>query len=257
MIDIHTHVLPGIDDGAKTIIDSIEIIKKASENGVTDMIVTPHFILGSDYITNNVEKRKLINKLKRLVKKEKIDINLYLGNEVYIENDMLKLKKDGNICTLNNSRYLLFELPLNDNFNGVEDILFNLGCNKITGIIAHPERYSSVKKDPNIVLKWIEKGALLQCNIGSFFGHYGKEAKKTAFLLLKHKAISFISSDIHRASSIYYEQIKELKKIMKKYLNDDEIEELFVNNAKKIIEKEIIEPKKVNKFKKTIFGNWK
>lgn len=257
MIDIHTHVLPGIDDGAKTIIDSIEIIKKASLNGVTDMIVTPHFILGSDYTCNNVEKRKLINKLKRLVKKEEIDINLYLGNEVYIENNMLDLKKNGDICTLNNSRYILFELPLNDSYNGVEDILFDLGCNKKTGIIAHPERYASVKKDPNILIKWLEAGALLQCNIGSFFGHYGKHAEKIAYLLLKHKAISFISTDIHRPSSNYYEKISELKKIMKKYLTDEEIEEIFIDNAKKVINKEVIEPKKIGKFKKTIFGNWK
>lgn len=257
MIDIHTHILPSIDDGANNIEESIEIIKKASLNGVTDIILTPHFIMGSYYNANNQDKKKLITKLKRLIKKENIPINIYIGNEVYVENNMLELKKDGYIATLNNSKYLLFELPFTDSYNGLEDILFDLNCKKITGIIAHPERYSSVKNNPSIIYDWIERGALLQCNIGSFFGKYGKRAKKTAILLLKHRAISFIASDIHRETSVTYDKINKLKKMMRKYITEDEINDLFVNNAKKIIEKDIIDKPKVKPFKKGLFGKWK
>lgn len=257
MIDIHSHILPDIDDGARTVEESMEIIKNASKNGVTDLIVTPHFILGSDYDANNVTKRKLVTKLKRCIAKEKLPINIYLGNEVFIENDMLKLKKEHLISTLNNSRYLLFELPLNDNYIGVSDILFELGCKGYTGVIAHPERYAIVKKDPSIVLDFIEKGALVQCNIGSFFGHYGSKAKQAAFLLLKHHAISFIGSDIHHSYSDYYDKLDELKKLMRKYITEEEIEDLFVNNAQKIINNEIIPEPKVEPFKKNIFGKWK
>lgn len=257
MIDIHSHILPDIDDGARTIEESMEIIKNASKNGVTDLIVTPHFILGSDYEANNVTKRKLITKLKRQITKEKLPINIYMGNEVFVENDMLKLKTDGLISTLNNSRYLLFELPLNDNYIGVNDILFSLSCKNYTGVIAHPERYAIVKKDPSVVLQFIEHGALVQCNIGSFFGHYGSKAKDAAFLLLKHHAISFIGSDIHHSYSDYYDKIEELKRLMRKYVTEEEIEDLLVNNAKKVINNEIILEPKVVPFKKNIFGKWK
>lgn len=257
MIDIHSHVLPGIDDGAKTIEESMEIIKKASKNGVTDLIVTPHFILGSDYSTNNETKRKLVAKLKRLIKKEQLPINIYLGNEVFIENNILELKKDKLISTLNNSKYLLMELPLNDYHNHVDDILFNLNCNKINVVLAHPERYSCVCKDPNLVLNWIKKGALLQCNLGSFLGIYGKETKKMAMLFLKHHAISFIGSDIHRASSTYYERINEVKEMMRQYISEEEIEAIFINNSKKVINKELVVTPAVVPFKKSIFGSWK
>ncbi len=257
MIDIHSHILPDIDDGARTIEESMEIIKNASKNGVTDLIVTPHFILGSDYEASNVTKRKLVDKLKRRIKKEQLPINIYLGNEVFVENDMLTLKKDGLISTLNHSHYLLFELPLNDSCMGISDILFQLGCKRYTGVIAHPERYAIVKKDPSLVLDFIEKGALLQCNIGSFFGHYGSKAKETAILLLKHHAISFIGSDIHYRNSDFYDKIDDLKKLMRKYITEEEIEDLLVNNAQKIINNEIIPEPKVIPFKKNIFGKWK
>lgn len=257
MIDIHSHILPDIDDGARTVEESMEIIKNASKNGVTDLIVTPHFILGSDYEADNVTKRKLVTKLKRRITKEKLPINIYLGNEVFIENDMLKLKKDGLVSTLNNSRYLLFELPLNDRYIGVSDILFQLGCKGYKGIIAHPERYAIVKKDPSIVFDFIEKGALIQCNIGSFFGHYGSKAKHAAILLLKHHAISFIGSDIHHSYSDYYDKLEELKKLMRKYISEEEIEDILVNNARKILKKEMIVEPKVKPLKKNMFGKWK
>ncbi len=257
MIDIHSHILPGIDDGAKTIKDSMKIIKQAYYNGVTDIIVTPHYMLGSDYVCDNQEKRKLVTKLRLYVKKANIPVSIYLGNEVFVENDMLQLKKDKQIMTLNNSKYLLFELPLNYKYNGLGDVIFNLECNDIIPIIAHPERYSCIKENPSLIEDLIDKGVLFQSNLGSFLGVYGKLAKETAILLLKHHAITFIGSDTHRESNNFYSRIDEVKKIMRKYISEDEIEDLFVNNACKILAKETIRPAKYIPFKKNIFGKWK
>lgn len=257
MIDIHSHILPGIDDGSKSLEESIEIIKKASISGVTDIIVTPHYIYGSDYVVNNADKKKLLTKLKRQVTKEKLPINLYLGNEVFVENKMLDLKEKGEITTLNSSKYLLFELPLNYEFNGVEEVIFNLRCKKIIPIIAHPERYAFLKKNPSLIEDLIDAGALFQSNIGSFLGTYGKQAKDTVILLLKHKAITFIASDIHHENNDFYERINEVKTIMSKYITEDEINDLFSNNAKKILESETIEVANYIPMKKTIFGKWK
>lgn len=257
MIDIHSHILPGIDDGSRSIEESMELVKKACSNGVTDLIVTPHYMVGSDYIVNNADKKKLLDKLKRRVKKEGLEINLYIGNEVFIENNMVSLKKSKEIAALNNSKYLLFELPLNYTFNGVSDVLFDLRANGIIPVIAHPERYAFVKKDPSVIEDLIDKGALFQSNIGSFLGVYGKKAKETAILLLKHNAISFMGSDIHRKENLFYERINEVKKVLRKYVDDEEIENLFSNNAQKIIDKEIINTKDYIPFKKNIFGKWK
>lgn len=257
MIDIHSHILPGIDDGARNVEESMDLIRQAYSNGVTDIIVTPHYMTGSDYISDNAEKRKVITRLKYYVKKEKIPINIYLGNEVFVENDMLKYKKNKQITTLNNSKYLLFELPLNYKFNGLNDVVFNLEANKIIPVIAHPERYACVKEDPSIIEDLINKGVLFQCNLGSFLGVYGKKSKEIVILLLKHHAITFMGSDIHRSGNEFYNRIDEVKNIMRKYIDDSEIEDIFVNNAKRVLEKNVITKSKFTPFKKTLFGNWK
>lgn len=257
MIDIHSHILPSIDDGSRSMDESIEIIKKAKKNGVTDIIVTPHYIAGSKYVVNNKDKKELLSLLKKEIKKKKININLYLGNEVYVENNMLELIKKGEISTLHNTKYLLFELPLNYEFNGIEDLIFNLRCKHIIPIIAHPERYSYFIKNPLLIQDLINAGVLFQSNIGSFLGTYGKDVKKTALLFLKHNMITFISSDVHRRNNNYYEKIDELKELLKQYISEDDINNLLGENARKILNKEIIEVSSYTPIKKGLFGKWK
>ena len=257
MIDIHSHILFGIDDGSKSFEESMNIIKKAVDANVTDIILTPHYMLGSDYVTNNVEKRKIISKLKREVKKQELPINLYLGNEVFVENDMDSLKNNGEITTLNNSKYLLFELPLNYVYNGIGDVLFELRCKGYIPVVAHPERYTFLKENPSLITELIDKGALFQSNIGSFLGTYGRHAKETAILFLKHHVITFMGSDIHHDTHDFYDRINECKDIMRKYVSEEEIDDLFNNNANKILNKEEISVAEYIPFKKSLFGKWK
>ena len=99
MRDIHNHLLYGIDDGAKTIEDSERLLKELEKNKVTDIMFTPHYIIGSNYNANNAKKKKLLNELKKKTK-----INLYYGNEVYIDNDIVEYIKNDEIASLNNSR---------------------------------------------------------------------------------------------------------------------------------------------------------
>lgn len=257
MIDIHSHVLPGIDDGSCSFEESIEILKKAYENGVTDLVATPHYIVGSDFTVNNAEKRKLLTKLKRLIKKENIDINIYLGNEVFVENNMSELKKTSKVATINNSKYLLFELPMNYKFNGLDDVIFGLRNKGFIPVIAHPERYAFLKENPSLIENLIDKGALFQSNIGSFIGSYGKKSKEVALLFLKHHAITFIGSDTHHTKNIFFDSIDEIKELMRKYISEEEIEDLFINNARKVLNKELIEVANYTHIKKGLFGKWK
>jgi protein-tyrosine phosphatase len=255
MIDIHSHILPGIDDGSKNMEETLSILENARENGVTDIIFTPHYILGTKYNVGNKDKKVLFDKVVKEAKD--LNINLYLGNEVFIEKDLLSLKKKNCIESLAGSHYILFELPLNDTFNGALDEVFDIRTHNYIPVLAHPERYKITKEDPNLIIKFLEKGVLLQCNIGSFMGHYGKEAEELAFLLLKHHMITFIGSDIHKPSHTFYNNIEVVKKKMKKYISEEEIESIFGGNALKIINDEDIEPVRIIPFKKSLFGKWK
>jgi len=142
-------------------------------------------------------------------------------------------------------------------YTGIDSLIFELKNKGYEPIIAHPERYSFIKKDPNAIIKLIEAGALFQVNIGSFFGAYGKAAKKTAFLLVKHNAVHFIASDTHHGSDPFYSQIKKLKKLLRRDVSKSEIDNLFENNAKRVLRNKKIKANKVKPFKKGFFGKFK
>lgn len=257
MIDIHSHILPGIDDGSNSLSESIEIIKKAYNSGVTDLVLTPHFILGSSYNADNKIKTKLFDSLKKEIKKEKLPINLYLGNEVFIETNILDLIKTDQITTLNNSKYILFEIPMHNEFKQLKQVVFELKLNGYIPVLAHPERYSLFKQNPQIIPELLEQGVLFQCNISSFYGMHGKEAKKLFILMLKHHMIHFISSDTHHSCDTIYDKIDDLKQDLKKYISEKEVKELMETNAKIVLNDGKLTEKEFVPFKKTLFGKWK
>ncbi len=234
MIDIHTHLLYGVDDGSKSIEESASIIKKLNKIGVTDIVLTPHYINYSSYNSIKTNNQIRMENLKLKLKEENIKVNLYLGNEIYIDDELISLLKEGIISSINNSRFLLIELPMSGKHDSYYDIfldLINLGY-KI--ILAHPERYVSFQKDFSKVYELKEIGVLFQCNIGSILGDYGKDAKKTIKRLLKEKLVTFFASDIHHEKKDYM-FIEKAKGKLKKYLTDNEIDNLFENNARKIL----------------------
>ena len=234
MKDIHCHILNGIDDGSKTIEESIKILREAYNNGITDIVLTPHYIKNSSYSCNNKEKNRLLNILKEEASNNNIDINLYLGNEIMIDEDIIELIKKGEASTINDTKYVLIEFPMHSLNNNIEDILFLMIRNGYVPIIAHPERYSYVQKNIELVDNYIELGAVLQGNYQSLFGMYGKDAKKTLIKLLKDNKISLLASDIHHDSMDY--RIEKAKKKLKRVIkSEDIINDLLINNFDKII----------------------
>ena len=202
MIDIHSHLIPNVDDGAKSPEETIELIKEAREAGITDIILTPHYIINS-YEQNAETLILLKDKLQQIINSENIKVNLHIGMEVYITDNLVEILKQNKILTLAGSKYLLMELPLNTNVQYLDMVIFKLIEDNIIPIIAHPERYKFVQEDPSKVRELIESGCLIQSNIGSILGIYGKKAKKTIKYLFKNDLINFIATDTHRKNTIY------------------------------------------------------
>ena len=138
MIDIHSHLLYGVDDGAKTIDESVDIIRNLYKNGITDIILTPHYIEYSSYNSNKKSNLEKLDSLKKKLKEEGINVNLYLGNEIYINNNILSLLKKGEISSLNDSKYLLIELPMSGKYDNYVEIFKELIENGYKVILAHP-----------------------------------------------------------------------------------------------------------------------
>lgn len=238
MIDIHTHILYGIDDGSKTKEESLEILKQAYQTGVTDIVLTPHYIKNSIYNANNKEKNKLLEELKKELKENKININLYLGNEIYITENIISLYKE--ISTINNSRYILIELPLNNKIINLDEILYELKENNLIPIIAHPERYLAYYKNYDFFKKLIKKGCLFQGNIDSIYGKNGIKAKIMIKTMLKNNMIHFLATDIHNKNNNIYK--KNIRKDILKIVKDNNIvENLLINNPDKVLKNKDID----------------
>lgn len=233
MIDIHNHTLYGIDDGSQTIEEAIELLQQAKQQGIEQIILTPHYVLDGSYYAPKDKVIELINSLDEYAKE--LDITLHTGHELFIHRDLCECLKNNKCCTLANSKYILVEFPFDhydDEYDYILEDLRSLGY-KI--IIAHPERYSYVKKDVNFCLRWLEEGDLLQCNQNSFLRKdYHKLIKK----MLTHGFISFIASDTHGKQRPI--QLKEVYELVTKKYGQELANDLFYNNAKAIIEHKVL-----------------
>ena len=201
MIDIHTHILYGVDDGSKTLKMSIEILEEAEKAGFTKIIFTSHYMEG--YYTVDSKKRQKV--LAEIGNTQNTNIGLYLGNEILLTSNIMELLHEKKAVTLNNTKYVLFELPFNMKPLNLMDVVFQMQSNDLVPILAHPERYSYFYKTPEIYETLVEKGVLLQLNFGSFAEQYGTRAKIMAEKLLKSNLAHFIASDVHRPNTLYPE----------------------------------------------------
>ncbi len=238
MIDIHSHILYGIDDGAKNIDDSVSLINSAIKNNVKKIILTPHYIVESNSITPNKTKKEILNKIKKQVSSE---VELYLGNEIYMDDDIASLIDANKIMPLANSKYLLIELPIYNEYPNLENKLFSLRNLGYKIIIAHPERYYYFKNDFSKLLKLCKQGIYFQGNYMSLYDIYGKSTKKLFLKILKHHCYSFMASDIHMPSQKYYDKISDAKAKIAKITNKSYCDDIFYNNADKIIKNEEVE----------------
>lgn len=233
MIDIHSHLIPNVDDGAKTPQETIELIKEAEKVGITDIILTPHYIINA-YEQNANTLILLKDKLQQIIDKDNINVKLHIGMEVYIINNLIDLLKQNVLLTLANSKYLLIELPMNTHVQYLDIIIFKLIENNIIPIIAHPERYKFIQENPDKVEELIESGCLMQSNIGSILCIYGNHAKQTVKYLLKNDLVHFLATDTHRKNTIYPLLEKATKKI-EKIIGKEKTEELIKINPQKIL----------------------
>lgn len=235
MIDFHSHILPGIDDGSRNLEQSIAMVNEAKKAGFTKIISTSHY-MENYYECNERDRRQLLKKVQENVQ----GIELILGNEIYITNNIIELLQNGQASSINGTKYVLFEFPLittrpmND-----KEVIYRLVENGYIPIIAHPERYPFIQENPDYLFELEEMGALFQANYGSIIGMYGLKAKKTLKILLKNNLISFLGSDVHRPEQVYNKMPKIIKKL-KKIISNEEFEEFTEINPEKVLKNENI-----------------
>lgn len=251
MLDLHTHILPRADDGAKDIDEAIEMARQCVENGIDTIVATPHYI-EKDNSSSLVDNMFALDSFKKELEEEKIDLNVYLGNEIYVAPDIVDKLKGKRISTLNNSRYVLMEMPMFDIPIYMENVIYELLIKGYVPIIAHPERNAKIIESPNILYEFISKGALAQLNLPSLEGRYGEKVKRTAEIFITHRMIHFVGTDAH-SPRVRSPRVEKGLSILRSLVNEEEYERLtYINGMRAIENKEIFvdAPKKYEEKKK-------
>ena len=147
MIDFHSHILPNIDDGSRSIEETFNLIKEAKNVGFDTIVSTSHYM--ENYYETDVPEREVwINAIYENLQAKNIDLKLYLGNEIYLSENIIKLLEERKASTINDTSYILFEMPLNAEPLNLYDTIYEMMQYKLVPILAHPERYSYVQKEP-------------------------------------------------------------------------------------------------------------
>lgn len=234
MYDIHSHILPNTDDGPSNLEKTMEVIYAANRAGIEGIVCTPHYI-DDKYCNSSSDNLIKLNSVKNAIALNDMNIKIYLGNEVLISPDIVDLIEKREIMTLNNSRYILIEMPVHSKPIFTNDIIFKIKLKGMIPIIAHPERYEWVMKSPQDLTDIMKKGCLTQLNISSVNGYYGERVRKIAKALLEEKRICFLGSDSHSSDEIYnsfINNINLLHKIVPTYMLEEMIynSEAAINN---------------------------
>ena len=228
MIDFHTHILPNIDDGARSIDETFNLIKEAQKAGFEAIVSTSHY-RENYYETDTPEREVWVNAIYENLQVKNIDIKLYLGNEIYMSENIIKLLEEGKASTINDTSYVLFELPRDVEPDNLYDIIHEMLHCKLVPILAHPERYSFIQKEPELVYDLIQKGVLMQASYGSVIGQFGKKAQIIVKKFLENNMIHFLGTDVHRQNTIYA-QIPEILNELNSLIGKEKLEELTTTN---------------------------
>ncbi|MFT7032726.1 MAG: protein-tyrosine phosphatase [Cyclobacteriaceae bacterium] len=217
--DIHSHLLPGIDDGVQTIEESVKIIHGLSELGFEKIITTPHII--GDFYPNTPEIiSSKLSHLKAEVSERGINIEIEAAAEYLIDDHFISLlNSEEKLLTFGDS-FILIETPFLNKPLFLEDVIFKLKAQGYQPVLAHPERYLYLQEDYSLIQEILNTNVLLQLNLTSLVGHYSKGAQKLAEYLIDNNQINFLGSDIHNVkhfdiyqkglSSKYFDKCRQL-----------------------------------------------
>lgn len=196
-VDMHSHLIPGIDDGAQTMDDAIVMLAKFENLGYRKVITTPH-IMGDSYKNTPEIILSGLDAVRHTAKEIGLKIEIEAAAEYYYDESLLKKLKNKERLMTFGENYVLFEFSFHAKPSRVEDLLFELLSQNYKPVLAHYERYGFLLGNVDQAKEWHERGVYIQMNLNSLTGHYGPEVKEQAEKLVDNKLVDFVGSDCHR-----------------------------------------------------------
>lgn len=248
MVDLHCHLLPGIDDGSKSMEISLRLAREAVENGVTHALLTPHHMNGR-YINHKQDVIKRTAEFRQQLKEHEIPLTVFPGQEVRINGQLIDaLDKDDILFADEDNRYLMLEFPDDDVPHYTNQMIFELQQRGITPIIVHPERNTKIMAQPELLYQLLQKGCLSQITASSYVGTFGKKVEDFSKKLIANGQGYLFASDAHDLPGRKYEMRQAFEKLSREY--GQGLAERYSNNARAIINGENVPINEVRELKK-------
>jgi protein-tyrosine phosphatase len=240
MIDIHTHLLPGVDDGSDTWDESLALIRQMAEEGITGAVCTPHVLSHLDPATETLLS-ETFGLLRQKTEQAGLPVKLWLGTELYY-NARFDLRSP--LVTLNhNGKYLLFEFPMNEIPKDGGSLIFNWIMDGFIPILAHPERNQAICRNPEIAAEFIQRGVLMQMDAGSLLGIFGRNVRRAALKLIDYRLIHFVASDYHHPENRPAEACRKAYAVIARKWGEPYAKDLFYHFPESVLLGRAIQPR--------------
>lgn len=229
IIDVHCHIIPGVDDGSDSMEETLKMLRIAANEGITDIICTPHFKSGH-HNTTEEHIGKYIEQIASMEKENNISINLFPGEEVYYFSEISEAMEQGKVVTMPDGDHILIEFSPIENYRYIRNAIDDIISNGLIPVIAHIERYESVSSDLNNAFDLKKMGAEIQVNASGVTGKVGKGMKKVIHSLLKEQLVDYIGTDAHSENE-RSPRIRECARIICRKYGNDYAERVLSGNA--------------------------
>jgi protein-tyrosine phosphatase len=254
MIDLHCHILPGVDDGAQTLEDSIKMAELAVEEGITHILATPHH-QKRNWINDKADVIRNVGELQSELDARNIDLTIFPGQEVSLYGEIIKdIDADKLLFTDENQTYILVEFPTSTIPNYAERLFYELQLHGKTPIIVHPERNHQIIEHPNRLRDFIDKGALAQLTAASYTGGFGKEFQKVSRQLIEANLVHFISSDAHNTGNRAFHMEEAYDLLAKEYGRG--LKNAFHQTTRDLINGDPVITPETHQIKKSFLTKW-
>ncbi|WP_274364322.1 tyrosine-protein phosphatase [Paenibacillus thermotolerans] len=238
MIDIHCHILPGLDDGAGNEQEALDMARHAVDQGIRTIIATPHHADGF-YHNDSYFVHHAVRSLNATLQTAGIPLTVLAGQEIRMYSKFVEDYLEGRLVPLSGSQYVLIEISQHQLAEPIFDLFYEMQVMGLTPVIAHPERNAAFVKKPDLLFDLVERGALCQLTAHSITGYFGKKLQKLSFRLCKQNLIHFVASDAHHAASRGF-QLKEAYEMIRDSLGN-QYSNYYIHNAECLVANRSIE----------------
>ena len=236
MIDLHSHILPELDDGAQNLHQSLEMARIAVQSGITTMVATPHCMDGQAE-----DVRSMLKLMRSVLRENGLRLQLCSGMEIFGTRDTARLLREGKLLTLNRSQYPLIEFNFHSDGYWETQVLADVLQAGYRPVVAHPERYSFIQQTPELLNRWVKMGCLLQINKGSLLGRFGSTCRDLSLELVDRGFAAAVASDAHSPHS-RTPWMAEARTLLELEFAPEAARYLLLDNPRRILKNETIPP---------------